>query len=188
MQNHIYDVDDDIVIRTARVDDARMITKYFCHNKEFLRPWEPQREPGFFEHKGWTQKLMKLEELRQLGLGYYILILDMPSNQMLGTISFSQMTRFPLYGCFVGYSLAEDAQGKGVMTRALKMACRYMFQVQKLHRISATYMPFNHRSEAVLKRVGFEYEGTAKDYLLINGKWQDHHITSLINQDWEAGS
>ena len=107
---------------------------------------------------------------------------------MLGTISVSQVSRFPLYSCYVGYSLAEHAQGNGVMTRALKMACRYMFESHNMHRICATYMPFNQRSEAVLHRVGFEYEGTAKDYLLINGEWQDHILTSLLNPDWKKTS
>lgn len=104
---------------------------------------------------------------------------------MVGTISFSQLSRFPIHTCNVGYSLSEIAVGKGIMTRALKLACDYMFEVQNLHRIQAAYMPRNHRSEAVLKRAGFEKEGYARQYLLINGIWEDHVLNALINPDWQ---
>ncbi|MEI8633361.1 ribosomal protein S5-alanine N-acetyltransferase [Vibrio sp. PP-XX7] len=184
MVNPIYDIDDEIVIRSARLDDAQMIAEYFRQNRAYLRPWEPHREEGFYQQAGWSQKLIKLKELHQLGLGYYLLILNLSGSEMLGTISFSQINRFPMYSCSVGYSLAQHVQGKGIMTRALKMACQYMFKVQNIHRICASYMPFNARSEAVLHRLGFKYEGMAKDYLLINGQWEDHNLTSLINPQW----
>jgi [ribosomal protein S5]-alanine N-acetyltransferase len=60
-----------------------------------------------------------------------------------------------------------------------------MFEVQHMHRISAAYMPRNKRSEAVLQRAGFAHEGHAKQYLLINGIWEDHHLTALINPHWQ---
>ena len=44
-------------------------------------------------------------------------------------------------------------------------------------------MPKNKKSKAVLKSSGFEDVGFAKDYLLINGKWEDHNLTALINID-----
>lgn len=72
------------------------------------------------------------------------------------------------------------------MTRALRMALEYMFDVQNLHRIMAGYMPRNKRSESVLKRLEFTQEGLAKDYLLINGKWEDHVLTSLTNANWKG--
>ena len=48
----------------------------------------------------------------------------------------------------------------------------------------ANYMPDNLRSAALLKRLGFEVEGLAKNYLYINGQWRDHVLTSLTNADW----
>jgi ribosomal-protein-alanine N-acetyltransferase len=186
MYEQIYNMDGDVVIRSARIDDAKMIAQYFRDNRTHLEPWEPHREEEFYTEQGWAQRLIKLRELQQMALGYYLLVLDMQANEMVGTVSFSQIARFPIHNCYVGYSLAEHAQGKGMMTRALRMACQYMFEVQNIHRISASYMPVNARSEAVLKRLGFQYEGELKDYLLINGQWEDHYLTSLINPDWRV--
>ncbi|HHF2850910.1 TPA: ribosomal protein S5-alanine N-acetyltransferase [Vibrio diabolicus] len=181
----VHKLDGDLLLRTAEIGDADMIAEYFQANREYLKPFEPKREEAFFSVNGWLQKLIKLNELHRMGLGYYCLLVRASSGEMLGTVSFSNLSRFPFYSCNVGYSLAEKAQGHGYMRRGLTMACDYMFNVQKLHRIQAGYMPHNKRSEAVLEHVGFNREGYAKDYLLINGEWQDHVLTSLINPNWQ---
>ncbi len=182
----VFEQDDDIILRTAEPTDGKLISDYFIANRDFLREWEPKREDAFFSEAGWTQRLIKLNELHRMGLGYYLIILDSNSGEMLGTISFSNISRFPFYACNVGYSLSQTAQGRGVMTRALRMAVEYMFNIQNLHRIMAGYMPRNKRSESVLKRLEFTQEGLAKDYLLINGKWEDHVLTSLTNANWKG--
>ncbi|MBY7810150.1 ribosomal protein S5-alanine N-acetyltransferase [Vibrio fluvialis] len=182
---HVFKTDGEIILRTAEFDDAARISNYFTVNRDYLKPWEPKREEAFFSELGWQQRLIKLSELHKMSLGFYLLIIDADSDEMLGTISFSNISRFPLYACNVGYSLAEQAQGKQIMTRALKMACDYMFNEQNLHRVMASYMPHNKRSEAVLQRLGFVHEGQAKDYLLIDGQWQDHNLTSLVNPNWK---
>lgn len=182
---HVFKTDGEIILRTAEFDDAARISNYFTVNRDYLKPWEPKREEAFFSELGWQQRLIKLSELHKMSLGFYLLIIDADSDEMLGTISFSNISRFPFYACNVGYSLAEQAQGKQIMTRALKMACDYMFNEQNLHRVMASYMPHNKRSEAVLQRLGFVHEGQAKDYLLIDGRWQDHNLTSLVNPNWK---
>ncbi|EKO3484477.1 ribosomal protein S5-alanine N-acetyltransferase [Vibrio fluvialis] len=181
----VFKTDGEIILRTAEFDDAARISNYFTVNRDYLKPWEPKREEAFFSELGWQQRLIKLSELHKMSLGFYLLIIDADSDEMLGTISFSNISRFPFYACNVGYSLAEQAQGKQIMTRALKMACDYMFNEQNLHRVMASYMPHNKRSEAVLQRLGFVHEGQAKDYLLIDGQWQDHNLTSLVNPNWK---
>ncbi|WP_394144198.1 ribosomal protein S5-alanine N-acetyltransferase [Vibrio atypicus] len=182
----VFEQDGDIILRTAEPTDGQLISDYFIANRDHLREWEPIREEAFFSASGWTQRLIKLNELHRMGLGYYLLIIDAQSQGMLGTVSFSNLSRFPFHACNLGYSLSQAAEGRGVMTRALKMAVNYMFSIQNLHRIMAGYMPRNKRSEAVLERLGFVREGFAKDYLLINGQWEDHNLTALINPKWKA--
>ncbi len=57
----------------------------------------------------------------------------------------------------------------------------YAFDELRLNRIMANYMPSNHRSDVLLQRLGFSKEGAAKKYLKINGQWEDHVLTSLLN-------
>ncbi|NOI57728.1 ribosomal protein S5-alanine N-acetyltransferase [Vibrio coralliilyticus] len=181
----VFEQDGDIILRTAEPTDGQLISGYFIANRAHLKQWEPRREDAFFSESGWTQRLIKLNELHRMGLGYYLIIIDSESGEMLGTVSFSNISRFPFHACNLGYSLGENAQGRGVMTRALKMAVNYMFSIQNIHRIMAGYMPRNQRSEAVLNRLGFKREGFAEDYLLIDGRWEDHNLTSLINPNWK---
>ncbi|WED20556.1 GNAT family N-acetyltransferase [Vibrio sp. JC009] len=183
--NRLNIIADDIQIRFATTEDAKLVSHYFIKNREFLKPWEPDREDGFYTEEGWRKKLIKLNELHLMSLGFYCLIIEVGSGRMLGTISFSNIVRFPLHGCNVGYSLDENAQGRGIMRRALKLACNWMFEKQNMHRISASYMPRNLKSESVLRTVGFQQEGYAKDYLHINGQWEDHKLTALVNPGWQ---
>ena len=67
------------------------------------------------------------------------------------------------------------------MYEALNVAITYIFEQQRLHRIMANYIPGNERSGKLLAKLGFEIEGRAKQLLLINGQWEDHILTSLIN-------
>ncbi len=172
-------------IRFADKGDSKLISDYFVKNRHHLKPWEPIREKSFYTEKGWEAKLIKLHELHLLELGFYCLIVCKRTGQMLGTISFSNLVRFPMHACSVGYSLDRDVQGRGVMRTALKLACQWMFETQNIHTINASYMPENKRSESVLMAAGFEPVGYAKQYLLINGKWEDHKLTSLINSQWK---
>ena len=72
------------------------------------------------------------------------------------------------------------ADVRGIATRHPLYAARH----QHMHRIMANCMPHNHRSGALLTRLGFEPEGYAKDYLLIDGQWQDHILTALTHKEW----
>jgi ribosomal-protein-alanine N-acetyltransferase len=67
------------------------------------------------------------------------------------------------------------------MFEAARAGIRYIFEAVRLHRIMANYMPRNARSGALLQRLGFVVEGSARNYLYINGKWEDHLLTSLTN-------
>ncbi len=183
--SRVFESDGEILLVTAQLSDAERIAEYFRNNRKHLKPWDPAREDAFFTTEGWQQRLLKLTEVHKLSLGFYLLIIDLATDKMLGTISFSNLNRFPIHSCNVGYSLAESAQGRGIMTRALKTACHYMFSIQKMHRVTAAYIPHNKRSESVLERVGFAHEGHAKDYILIDGRWEDHNLMSLINPHWE---
>ena len=45
----------------------------------------------------------------------------------------------------------------------------------------ANYMPINERSGRLLRSLGFQVEGYARDYLYVGGAWRDHVLTALTN-------
>ena len=57
----------------------------------------------------------------------------------------------------------------------------------KLHRIEAACQPHNQRSINVLENCGFKLEGHARQYLMINGEWQDHALYAFLSSDLTTG-
>jgi ribosomal-protein-alanine N-acetyltransferase len=69
------------------------------------------------------------------------------------------------------------------MTEAIGRGIDYIFRKEQLHRIEANVMPRNAPSLRVVEKLGFCEEGIAKNYLKIDGKWEDHiHMVLLNNQ------
>jgi ribosomal-protein-alanine N-acetyltransferase len=105
-------------------------------------------------------------------------------NKIIGFCHFTQIFLGPFQACYLGYKIDYEYEGKGLMFEALEASIRYVFEDLKLHRIMANYMPINLRSANLLNRLGFKIEGFAKNYLLINNKWEDHVLTALSKEEW----
>ena len=99
----------------------------------------------------------------------------------MGSVGLTQIVRGPAQRCSLGYGLDAEAEGQGYMTEALRAVIAHAFETLKLHRVEASYMPTNERSGRVLRRLGFTVEGFARDYVCLNGRWQDHILTALSN-------
>ena len=163
--------------------DVDRITEYYCRNRAYLAPWEPMRSDDFFHRKGWSYRLTQLSKLQHCDWAYYFVILDNRHDEICGVVNISHIIHYPFFACHLGYSLSESHQGKGTMTTAVGLVVDWLFD-EGFHRIMAGYMPRNKKSAWVLEQCGFEKEGLAKSYLLINGQWEDHILTSKINPDW----
>jgi ribosomal-protein-alanine N-acetyltransferase len=85
---------------------------------------------------------------------------------------------------YLGYNISQDQQGKGLMTEALTAVIDYVFTEINLHRLMANYRPENLASARVLEKLNFTIEGFAKNYLMVDGQWCDHVLTSLTNPNW----
>jgi [ribosomal protein S5]-alanine N-acetyltransferase len=177
---------DRLILRIAIKKDIPQILRFFTENKNYFTPFYPVLFDHLFTAEYWQYQIENnvLEFIHDQSLKLFI-FRQGKSNKVIGTINFTNFIRGAAHFCYVGYSLAESEQGQGYMTEALKAATDYVFKELNFHRIMANYMPHNRRSGNVLKRLGFVVEGYARDYLLINGKWEDHILTSLVNPDWK---
>ena len=176
-----------LFVRIADYTDVAAVTQYYRRNRTFLAPFEPIRSEEFFTEFFWQvqleRSLMHFEQDHSLRL--FIFERAAPTV-VIGSINFNQFFRGPLQACVLGYSLAETKQRQGYMLEALTVGISYIFEELNFHRITANYMPRNQRSGNLLKKIGFIVEGHAKDYILINGNWEDHILTSLTNRQWQA--
>ncbi len=176
-----------LVVRLAMDEDVPEIVRYFDANREHLRPFEPTRPPAFFTPRFWEAQVKQsvAEYLGDRALRLFLFAAE-PPHPIVGTANFTLIHRGIAHSCSLGYGLAAEAQGKGVMAEALRPAIDFVFGSLRLHRIQAGYMPHNRRSGRLLRRLDFVVEGYARDYLLIDGRWEDHVLASLTNLEWEA--
>lgn len=176
-----------LIMRLGEPEDVTSIIRYFTENRPYLEPFEPQRPHNFLTKQFWITELeARKQAARRLRSQNYFIFPKTNPDEVIGAINLNNMVWGPFQAATLGYSLAAAKQGNGYMTEAGQRLIRYGFEVLNLHRIMANYMPHNQRSANVLKRLGFVVEGTAKHYLFINGKWQDHVLTSLVNPDWRC--
>ncbi len=162
--------------------DAERCIAYRRENAEHLRPWEPLPSERQFDLEVVRDFCARRVEDALAGRRYsFALVETAGAETLLGWANLSEIVRGVFQACYLGYSLAAAVQGRGYMTEALNEVIRFAFEDLGLHRIMANYMPRNARSAAVLERIGFTIEGSAREYLYIAGHWEDHILTSLTN-------
>ncbi len=173
------------IVRTAEVDDAPAVLRFYTNNRERLRPFDPERAPVFYEERFWRMQIRRNADDLAADRALRLFIFHGPEpDSVIGNISFSNFVRGIGQYCTLGYSVDGEAEGRGLMSEALRASLHYMFQTLGFHRIEANYMPHNGRSGRLLRRLGFVVEGYSRDYLFINGRWEDHLRTAIVNPDW----
>ena len=175
-----------LVLRMPTPREARTMLAYYTQNREHLEPWSPRWPDAFYTLEHWRNRLRQYrEEFRaDRSCRLSLFARERARGHVLGHITLSEITRGPFQACFLGYSLDCGVLGRGLMTEALRATIAYAFDALRLHRIMANYLPTNERSARVLRRLGFSVDGYSRDYLLIDGEWRDHVLTSLTNPQW----
>lgn len=165
---------------------APLLRDYNVRNRAHLGPWEPPRTERYYTLEETRLRIQTMHELFDLGQAVHLAVLDADGTRMIGSCNFSNIVRGAFQACHLGYSLDAALQGRGLMHEALQAGIAYMFGTVGLHRIMANHLPANERSARVLARLGFEREGYARQYLYIDGRWEDHVLNALINPDYDA--
>ena len=154
---------------------AEAVCSYYVRNREFLTPYDPRRDPVFFTPDYQRLLLAQDQAMSQAGAGhrFYIRLPESP-DQVAGTVSLTSIVMGAFRSCFLGYKLDKDHLNRGLMTDAVGLVTDYAFSQLQLHRIEANVMPWNRASLRVVEKNGYEPEGLAREYLYINGRWEDH--------------
>lgn len=80
----------------------------------------------------------------------------------------------------LGYWLAEEYWGQGVMTAAVRLLCAEAFDKFDIVRIHAEPFAGNAGSRRVLEKAGFALEGVKRQSVWKNGELQDSCIYALL--------
>ena len=84
----------------------------------------------------------------------------------------------------LGYWLAEDAQGKGLMSWACREIVSFAFGELGLNRLELRTPTENARSQALARKLGFTREGTLRQAHRLNGRFPNYQIFGLLASEW----
>jgi len=170
-------------LRLARVDDAEPIAELVRENWDFLAPFEPDRDPGYFTPQG--QRELLEHALTEQAAGRVVPYVIEHGGRLVGRLTVTEISRGPFQSGNVGYFVAQAVNGRGVATAAVAEAVERAFEPDGLglHRLQAGTLLSNSASQAVLQRNGFERIGVARKYLRIAGSWQDHVLYQRVSQN-----
>lgn len=131
---------------------------------------------------------------RQDGIDYISAMLSADENKtfafaitvdgkVIGSIGVFRQENIHRQTAELGYYIAEEYWGKGIMTEAVKQICRYVFEKSDIVRIYAEPFAYNSASCRVLEKAGFQYEGTLRNNAVKNGKIIDMKMYALLKTE-----
>ena len=105
------------------------------------------------------------------------------NGKVIGSIGAFRQTNIHNKTAELGYYIAEEYWGKGIMTEAVKQLCDYVFSHTDIIRIYAEPFAYNIGSCRVLEKAGFQYEGTLRSNALKNGNVLDMKMYSKLKTE-----
>ena len=104
-------------------------------------------------------------------------------NKVVGSIGVFRQGNIHRLTAELGYYIAEEYWGRGIMTEAVRQICEYVFDKSDIIRIYAEPLAYNIASCRVLEKAGFQCEGTLRNNAVKNGKIIDMKMYSLLKTE-----
>jgi ribosomal-protein-alanine N-acetyltransferase len=143
-------------------------------SRAFLTPWEPTWPSDDLTRSAFRRRLKRYVEDQRSDLAYAFLIFRTADHAMVGGLTLANIRRGVAQAGSIGYWVGSAFARQGMMTAAVRALIPFSFGTLRLHRLEAACIPTNAASIRLLEASGFTREGYARDYLCINGAWQDH--------------
>jgi [ribosomal protein S5]-alanine N-acetyltransferase len=112
---------------------------------------------------------------------YLLAVTRLHDDRMVG---FARLGPTGVKAAHLGYAVHADHWGHGYATDASLTLLRFAFTTLGKHRVSAAIGPDNEASIAVVKRLGFTYEGRIRHHVFTNGEWRDSLLYSLLEHEY----
>lgn len=77
-------------------------------------------------------------------------------------------------------TLLNENKPKGIGTEAGKIIIKYAFEVLNLRRVETEVLEYNIASKKMLEKIGFKYEGTKREAVYKNGKYENVEIRAIL--------
>ena len=174
-------VDDETVLRPVAASDADQLYRLIEANRAYIARWLPWVDSirTLDDERLWIERMADVDE-HDREQPYAI----ENGGVVVGGIG---ITIEPMnHAGEIGYWIAEEMQGKGIVTRSCRALVDHAFKSRGLHRLFIRTDPENGRSRAIPERLGFVAEGTQRESLYSNGEYRDAVVYSMLAAEWTA--
>jgi ribosomal-protein-alanine N-acetyltransferase len=157
-------------------------------SQDFLRPFEPRWTELDLAKRVYSTRVRNARQEAEEGSDYsfFIFVREGKKDVLVGGITLSNIRRRAAQFVNLGYWMGQQYAGQGLMSEAVGVVLPFIFDTLDLHRVHAAFLPTNTPSRRVLEKNGFVEEGFARNYLQINGRWEDHVLMGLTKEHWDA--
>lgn len=164
------------------MDDFQELYDAINTSRRHLAPWlswagkttRPEHSLQFIQR---SQDQMHNQEALALGIFYQGRVAG-----GIGMHDWDQDTR----RAQIGYWIAKDHEGKGMIVKCLVPFVSYLFEKTGLNKIEIHYAAANKRSGRVATRLGFTTEGIIRQSTMRNGIPEDMVVTGMLKSEWMA--
>ena len=149
-------------------------------SRVFLTPWEPTWPADDLTRSAFRRRLRRYAEDQRNDQAYAYFLFRSGDQVLVGGLTLANLRRGVAQAGSLGYWIGAPYARRGYMTAAVTALIPYAFSTLRLHRLEAACIPTNAASISLLEKTGFEREGYAREYLCINGQWQDHLLYARL--------
>jgi ribosomal-protein-serine acetyltransferase len=172
-------ISDAAVLRPYREEDAAELTAVVAENREHLAPRLPWA--ATYGYQDSLDYIAKSRAQIEAGEGFEGVIVV--GGEIVGGAGFHAIDRLNR-STSIGYWLAVEAQGSGLMTATVRALLDHAFGPWELHRVVIEAVVDNVRSRAIPERLGFTEEGIAREAKRIRGRYEDAVLYAMLASDW----
>ncbi len=174
---------DGVVVRTPQMSDFAEWKALREASRNFLTPWEPTWPADDLTRASFRRRIKRYSEDQRSDLAYAFFVFRSEDDALAGGLTVANIRRGCAQAGSLGYWMGAPYARRGYMTAAVRAIIPFAFETLKLHRLEAACIPANVASVRLLEKTGFQREGFARQYLCIDGVWQDHLLFARLRGD-----
>ena len=174
---------DGVVLRAPQMADYAEWAALREASRTFLVPWEPTWPADDLTRGAFRRRLKRYAEDLRTDQAYPFFIFRAEDDVLVGGLTLANIRRGVAQAGSLGYWIGARFARQGHMSAAVRALMPFAFGALRLHRLEAACIPTNAASIRLLEKTGFQREGYARQYLCINGIWQDHVLYARLAGD-----